>query len=64
MKKKIGAFTLWLSQDWHGNIPANPMSGNLKLEPWQMQLFAAMLLGIAVLVYVALAAAGAITWLP
>jgi hypothetical protein len=65
MKKKIGAFNLWLSQDWHGNIPKQgPMSGSLALAPWQVQLFAGMLLAIAVLVYVALAASGAITWLP
>ena len=40
------------------------MSGSLALAPWQVQLFAGMLLAIAVLVYVALAASGAITWLP
>jgi hypothetical protein len=63
--KKIAALNLWLSQDWHGNIPKQgPMSGSLALAPWQLQLFAGLVLAISVFVYIALAASGAITWLP
>jgi hypothetical protein len=63
--KKIAALNLWLSQDWHGNMPEHgPLSGSLKLEAWQLRIFAYMLLGIAAFVYIALAASGVITWLP
>ena len=59
----IAALNLWLSQDWHGNMPKHgPMSGNLALEPWQLQLFGVVVLGIVLFVYIALAASGAITW--
>ena len=64
MKNPFLAFHHWMMTDWHGNVPEHFMSGNLNLELWQLQIFAAFMVGIAVLMYVALAAAGSMPWLP
>ena len=64
MKNPLLAVHHWLQTDIHGNVPDRFMSGNMHLETWQLQLFAVFMLGIAVVMYVALAAAGSMPWLP
>jgi hypothetical protein len=55
MKNFLLAVHHWLQTDIHGNVPARFMSGNMRFEQWQWQLFAAFMVGIVVLVCIGLA---------
>ena len=64
MKNPLLAAHRWMQTDWHGNVPEHFMTGSMSTYSWQWPVLACVFLGIAVFVYIALAASGAITWLP
>ena len=64
MKNPLLAAHHWMMTDWHGNIPEHVFTGSMSAYSWQWPALAVCWLLIAVGMYVALAASGAITWLP
>ena len=64
MKNPLLAFHHWMMTDWNGNVPKHFLTGSMSAYSWQWPVLAGFFLGIAVFVYIALAASGAITWFP